>query len=82
LDIEGNQRAVRDATQQAGNPIRAWDSRGHNVTIAYDALRRPVRQTVRGTAPTPTRARSTTKTASRREQRCSLWQQIRHLLPY
>ena len=33
----------------AGNPIRAWDSRGHNFTITYDALRRPVEQTVRGT---------------------------------
>jgi RHS repeat-associated protein len=88
LDIEGNQRAVRDAIQQAGDgdpfgrvvmryaydmlgnhihqlsmdagarwmlndvagkPIRAWDSRGHNFTTAYDALRRPVEQTVRGT---------------------------------
>lgn len=33
----------------AGKPIRAWDSRGHNFTTAYDALRRPVEQTVRGT---------------------------------
>ena len=86
LDIEGNQRAVRDAIQQAGDPlgrivmryaydmvgnrihqlsmeagarwmlndvagkpIRAWDSRGHNFTTTYDALRRPVEQTVRGT---------------------------------
>ncbi|WP_217646261.1 SpvB/TcaC N-terminal domain-containing protein [Halomonas korlensis] len=32
-----------------GNPIRAWDSRGHNFTTTYDALRRPVEQTVRGT---------------------------------
>ncbi|WP_232442242.1 SpvB/TcaC N-terminal domain-containing protein [Burkholderia ubonensis] len=85
LDIEGNQRAVRDAIQQAGDtlgrivmryaydmlgnrihqlcmeagarwvlndvagkPIRAWDSRGHNFTTTYDALRRPVEQTVRG----------------------------------
>jgi RHS repeat-associated protein len=88
LDIEGNQRAVRDAFEQAGDPlgrivmryasdmlgnriqqfsmeagarwmlgdvagkpIRAWDSRGHNFTTAYDALRRPVQQTVRGTTP-------------------------------
>jgi len=88
LDIEGNQRAVRDAIQQtadplgriviryvydmlsnrihqlsieagarwmlndvAGKPIRAWDSRGHNFTTAYDALRRPVEHTVRGTTP-------------------------------
>ncbi|MDV6297232.1 SpvB/TcaC N-terminal domain-containing protein [Rhodococcus aetherivorans] len=86
LDIEGNQRAVRDAIEQAddplgrivmrygydllgnrihqhsmeagarwmlndaaGKPIRAWDSRGHNVTTAYDTLRRPVEQHVRGT---------------------------------
>lgn len=94
LDIEGNQRAVRDAitaardaqnnpvedplgrvamryaydmlgnrihqrsmeagarwmlTDVAGKPIRAWDSRGHNFVTAYDALRRPIEQTVRGT---------------------------------
>jgi len=34
----------------AGKPIRAWDSRGHNFATTYDALRRPVGQTVRGTA--------------------------------
>src|SRR5262249_51584957 len=33
----------------AGKPIRAWDSRGHNFITTYDALRRPVEQTVRGT---------------------------------
>jgi len=33
----------------AGKPIRTWDSRGHNFTTTYDALRRPVEQTVRGT---------------------------------
>ncbi|WP_219909858.1 SpvB/TcaC N-terminal domain-containing protein [Trinickia symbiotica] len=86
LDIEGNQRTVRDAVQQAGDPlgrivirydydmlgnrihqlsmeagarwilndvagkpIRSWDSRGHNLATAYDELRRPVRQIVRGT---------------------------------
>src|SRR6185436_1981866 len=92
LDIEGNERAVRDerklpvqhlptgAVQQrivmryaydmlgnrihqlsmeagarwmlndvAGKAIRAWDSRGHDFTTTYDALRRPVEQTVRGT---------------------------------
>ncbi|WP_373509393.1 toxin TcdB middle/C-terminal domain-containing protein, partial [Thiocapsa sp.] len=32
----------------AGKPIRAWDSRGHNFTTTYDALRRPTEQTVRG----------------------------------
>jgi RHS repeat-associated protein len=86
LDIEGNQRAVRDADQQGGDPlgrivmrydydmlggrvhqlsmeagarwmlndvtgkaIRGWDSRGHNATTSYDAVRRPVGHTVRGT---------------------------------
>lgn len=33
----------------AGKLIRAWDSRGHNFTTRYDALRRPIEQTVRGT---------------------------------
>ncbi len=79
LDIEGNQRVVRDALVQngdaqgrivmrydydmlgnrihqasmeagarwmlnnvTGNPIRAWDSRGHTIRTAYDALRRPM----------------------------------------
>lgn len=90
LDIEGNQRAVRDAIEQAGDllgrivmryaydtlgnrvyqlsmeagarwmlndvagkPIRAWDSRGHNFTTKYDALRRPLEQYVRGTFSDP-----------------------------
>ena len=102
LDIEGNQRAVRDAITHteardaagspvivddplgrvvmhyaydmlgnrihqlsmeagarwmlndvAGKPIRAWDSRGHNFTTAYDALRRPVEQYVRGSFSNP-----------------------------
>ena len=85
LDIEGNQRAVRDAIEQAGDPLgrivmrydydmlgnpvhsasmeagerwmlndvagqplRAWDSRGHAFRHEYDALRRPLRQFVRG----------------------------------
>lgn len=85
LDIKGKQRVVRDAIQQAGDPlgrvvmryvydllgnrihqlsmdagarwilndvtgkpIRAWDSRGHDFTTTYDALRRPQAQTVRG----------------------------------
>jgi RHS repeat-associated protein len=88
LDIEGNQRAVRDTALQVGDPlgrvvaryaydllsnrvqqvsmeagtrwvlhnvsgqpIRAWDSRGHNFTTAYDTLGRPVAQTIRGTTP-------------------------------
>ena len=32
-----------------GNPIRAWDSRGHYFSTHYDALRRPVRNFVHGT---------------------------------
>jgi RHS repeat-associated protein len=91
LDIEGNQRSVRDerklpvnylptgAIEQrvvmsyaydmlgnriyqlsmeagarwmlndvTGKPIRAWDSRGHNFTTTYDALRRPTEQYVCG----------------------------------
>jgi len=32
----------------AGNPIRAWDSRGHTFTSTYDFLRRPIAQTVHG----------------------------------
>ncbi len=87
LDIEGNQRVVRDAVVQAGDalgrivmryaydmagnrlhqasmeagarwllsnvsgePIRNWDSRGHNVTRTYDALGRPLERSVRGTS--------------------------------
>jgi RHS repeat-associated protein len=97
LDIEGNQREVRDerklpdvnnlplgALEQrivmrydydmlgnridqismeagarwmlndvAGKPIRAWDSRGHHFITAYDALRRPIQQTVHGTFSDP-----------------------------
>ncbi|MBP8276482.1 MAG: hypothetical protein KAX55_06310 [Propionivibrio sp.] len=37
----------------AGKPIRAWDSRGHNFTTHYDALRRPTKQYVRGTFSDP-----------------------------
>jgi RHS repeat-associated protein len=78
LDIEGNEREVRDALGRVvvryaydlpgnrihqlsmeagerwtlgdadGRPIRAWDGRGHMFTTKYDALRRPVEQTVRG----------------------------------
>ncbi|MFI8962636.1 SpvB/TcaC N-terminal domain-containing protein [Streptomyces sp. NPDC053493] len=86
LDIEGNQRLVRDAVTQAddplgrvvarhahdllgnrllrqsmeagarwtlpdvlGNPVRAWDSRGHTFVTVHDALRRRISRTVRGT---------------------------------
>ncbi|HON35760.1 MAG TPA: SpvB/TcaC N-terminal domain-containing protein [Methanothrix sp.] len=37
----------------AGKLIRAWDSRGHNFATKYDALRRPMEQTVRGTFSDP-----------------------------
>lgn len=36
-------------TDVAGNPVRAWDDRGHAFGTEYDALRRPVAQYVRGT---------------------------------
>ncbi|MGH4000241.1 MAG: SpvB/TcaC N-terminal domain-containing protein, partial [Pseudonocardiaceae bacterium] len=85
LDIEGNQRAVRDAIVQAGDllgrivmrydydmlgtqihsasmeagerrmlndvagqPIHAWNSRGHVFRTEYDALHRPVHSFVQG----------------------------------
>jgi RHS repeat-associated protein len=88
LDIEGNQRALRDGLRApgaplgrvvmryaydmlgdrlhehsmehgarwmlndvAGQPIRFWDSRGHDLRIGYDALRRPVEKAVRGAGP-------------------------------
>src|SRR5262249_31603474 len=47
--MEAGQRwMLNDA---AGKPIRAWGSRGHNFITSYDALRRPVEETVRGTTP-------------------------------
>ncbi len=51
----------------AGKPIRAWDSRGHNFTTKYDALRRPMEQTVRGTFsdPDPLKPNSDPRTLSR-----------------
>ena len=33
----------------AGQPIRAWDARGHEFRTEYDRLRRPLNQFVRGT---------------------------------
>jgi RHS repeat-associated protein len=104
LDIKGNQRTVRDALQQAGDPLgrivmrydydmlgnrvhqlsmeaggrwmlndvagkplRAWDSRGHNFTTNYDALRRPIEQYVRGTFsdPDPLKPNSDPRTLNR-----------------
>jgi RHS repeat-associated protein len=35
----------------AGSPIHAWDSRGHALTMEYDAVRRPTRRFVEGTDP-------------------------------
>lgn len=47
LSMEAGARwTLNDA---AGKPIRAWDGRGHSFTTSYDALRRPVEQTLRGT---------------------------------
>jgi RHS repeat-associated protein len=88
LDIEGNQRSVRDAIVEAGDQqgrivmrydyymlrnrihqasmeagerwtlndatgktIRKWDTRGHNFSAEYDALRRPTSMYVTGTDP-------------------------------
>lgn len=34
-----------------GQPLRAWDSRGHALRLTYDALRRPTGQFVLGTDP-------------------------------
>lgn len=42
----GERWTLNDVT---GQPIRGWDSRGHSFTTTYDALRRPLGQTVRGT---------------------------------
>jgi RHS repeat-associated protein len=87
LDIEGNQREIRDPVEQngdtqgrvamrysfdmlgnathqismeagthwvlndvAGQPIHAWDSRGHHFATVYDALRRPTQQYVDGSS--------------------------------
>ncbi|WP_324197860.1 SpvB/TcaC N-terminal domain-containing protein [Nocardia abscessus] len=51
----------------AGKPIRAWDSRGHNLSTKYDALRRPVEQYVRGTFsdPNPLKPNSDPRTLGR-----------------
>jgi len=46
LSMEAGARwMLNDVT---GKPIRAWDSLGHSFTTAYDALRRPTQQYVRG----------------------------------
>lgn len=95
-DIQGNQRAVRDALVQAGdaqgrivvrfdydllqnrihqasmeagerwmlsdvrgNPVRSWDSRGHNFRTEYDTARRAIAQYVLGTDAANSDARTT-----------------------
>ena len=87
LDIENNQRSLRDAIVQsgdslgrvivryqydllghrihqlsmeagahwmlndvAGQPLRSWDSRGHQSMATYDVLRRPLEELVQGTS--------------------------------
>ena len=51
LSMEAGERWMLNDV--AGKPIRAWDSRGHHFTTAYDALRRPIEQYVRGTFSDP-----------------------------
>jgi RHS repeat-associated protein len=47
--MEAGQRwALNDV---AGNPIRTWDSRGHNRRNEYDVLRRPIARHVLGADP-------------------------------
>jgi RHS repeat-associated protein len=49
LSMEAGERwMLNDVT---GKQIRAFDSRGHNFRIAYDALRRPLARCVLGTDP-------------------------------
>jgi YD repeat-containing protein len=38
-------------TDALGKPLRVWDARGHVLATVYDALRRPVSQTVQGFDP-------------------------------
>jgi RHS repeat-associated protein len=42
----GERWILNDVT---GQPIRAWDSRGHDFRTEYDLLRRPLKRHVRGT---------------------------------
>jgi RHS repeat-associated protein len=42
----GDRWMLNDA---AGQPVRAWDARGHELRTEYDQLHRPVRHYVRGT---------------------------------
>jgi RHS repeat-associated protein len=44
----GARRMLNDV---AGQPIRAWDSRGHHFHTEYDVLRRPLRSFVQGSDP-------------------------------
>lgn len=43
----GERWVLNDVT---GKPIRAWDSRDHNITCEYDVLRRPTLHIARGTS--------------------------------
>jgi RHS repeat-associated protein len=47
--IEAGERWTLEDVQ--GQPIRAWDERGHALRCTYDALRRPVQSWVRGARP-------------------------------
>jgi RHS repeat-associated protein len=44
-----------------GKPIRAWDTRGHNLRTEYDALRRPTGVYVQGMDPLNSDLRTTAK---------------------
>ena len=49
LSMEAGARwMLNDVT---GKPIRVWDSRGHDLRIEYDQLRRPLRSFVTGADP-------------------------------
>jgi RHS repeat-associated protein len=58
-DYDMLKRGVRQSSMEAGElwtltdgdkkPIRAWDSRGHNIRTTYDMLRRPTGMFVLGT---------------------------------
>src|SRR5262249_40041926 len=49
MSMDGGQRWMLGDV--AGQPMRAWDGRGHEFRTEYDQLHRPVRQFVRGTDP-------------------------------
>ena len=61
VSMEGGQRWMLTMSQAS---LREWDSRGHNFTTTYDALRRPVQDSVVGTFsdPDPRRPNSDPRT--------------------